>query len=218
MLNRVRTEWPILPIFLYVPRLPDVSELILHCGSIQGIRVRVQSASPTAVAALRGDIRKLLDTVHLLVLQGIVRKAVHDTPRAVTEFALLAVRSLHSGRGMDSFTVETLSAELRVSTRTLHRYWASTSLPQPKQMLNWIILLFVSYTAAVGGISVPRIAASIGLSRQRLYRIRKRLTAGECEVRLSNIDQAFDLVLCVFLRKCGMTNTDINAIRLQVVA
>jgi hypothetical protein len=98
-------------------------------------------------------------------------------------------------------TVVTAAAALGLSTRTLERRMSEAGFPGPKEFLDWLTLLHVCYSAEQYGQSLPRIAHTVGLTSNDLYRIRRRLMdrVGIHALRESDLFQA---VLVAFVQRC----------------
>jgi len=215
-LHWVRRAKPVLPILLFTPNGPGVARLLLECGRIDGVHARSQAE--TEPSKLRTDIRSRLDGIGGMALLGVVRLVLPKSPRAVEDFVRVAVKTILKERDVASLTVDRVSSRLGMSTRSLHRCWPSTSLPNPKELLDWLLLLFVSQRAQCSGLAMSTIAGHVRMDRQRVYRIRQRLFRGESEVTPCNAAQQFDLALLAFFERCGVPSHEAMALKQKLLA
>lgn len=217
-LHWVRRVRPIMPVLLFTPNVSRVAMLLLECGRMEGVRAFSQPQSVDDPHALRNEIRTLLDGIGGLAFLEIVKRAVPGAPRVVLGYVRWAVRLLCDERHLASLTVGLVSSRLDVSERSLHRLWGSAALPHPKEMLDWLLLLFVSFQAERTGLPQSTVAGHIRLNRQRLYRIRRRLIQNEFKSNSSNAAQEFDLVLLAFLQRCGVPRREAEEIGHRLLA
>jgi hypothetical protein len=210
LVRLIRRENPILPIFLYPPPVPGATELVLECGSIIGVSAQSQSHVANAVSALRRGVYDLLDSVAELVFVGLIQEVVHRAPHEVLEFTRVTLRVLQTEQRVASLSVTRIALRLRVPTRTLRRSWQRTSLPSPKEMLDWLVLLFVNFEAERRGVPVSKIATRLGLDRQHLYRIRRRLLFDVVRSRPTTHTRSFEYVLLAFMERCGLERREAN--------
>ena len=92
-----------------------------------------------------------------------------------------------------------------VSPRTLERALRHGETLPPKELLDWIVLLFVYVAAADGNRSTGEIGRTIGLDSQRLYRLRHRLLPPRTRDYLGAGAGQVDLVLLAFAERCGVS-------------
>jgi len=217
-LSWVRSIKPIMPVLLYTPTTSGVARLLLQCGRIDGVRALSQSQSVQEPAALRTEIRALRDGIGGLAFLEIVKLAFPKTPGPVLGFVRVAVRTIRERHDVAALTVESVSSKSGMSARTLHRSWRYTPLPSPKEMLDWLVLLFVSHNAECSGLPLSTAAGHIRMDRQRLYRIRRRLLGEVPKTETSNAAQEFDFALLGFLERCGVPRSEAVEVRRRIGA
>lgn len=217
LMEWLRESYPILPILLYTPHVPGAAELVLRCGSMHGVSAVSQFHQPTNTSELRRAIRDLLNCIDGLLFLQLIERVEPGIRNEVARFARFATQMLNTERSVTSLTVTQIAMRMRCSPRSLNRSWAQTSLPQPKEFLDWLLLLFVSFKALRSGVSMSKVARSVGLDSQRSYRIRKRLLSGVAELRISSPGQVFDVALLAFLERCGVQGSRAMNIRRQLI-
>jgi len=171
----LRSERPFIPILLYPPHVPGVDELILACGAVHGVSAHSQFDTPKVLPTLRHAIRRLPDCTAGLIVSAVVSRAVRKESRYVLDFVRTSIHMLQTQQDVRSLRIEHLALKMRTSTRSLHRVWQPAPFPQPKELLSWVVLAYVSFLASYEHVPVSSIAVAIGMDRQRLYRLRKRL-------------------------------------------
>jgi hypothetical protein len=62
-----------------------------------------------------------------------------------------------------------------VERRTLERRFRSLGLPKPKELLDWIVVVFGAYVAGSQGTQLYAFGPRMGLSKARMRRTRLRL-------------------------------------------
>ena len=209
----LRRQRPVLPILLYTPHIPDVTKLVLECGSLHGIFAHSQFDSPLTRSTLQREVRALLESPAGLLLAELVERIVWGVKKEVLEFIRLAIRTLQVERDCELLKVEELAIRVGISTRSLNRIWRPTPFPRPKEMLDWLAMLFVSFEAARAQVPMSRIAAIVGIDPQRWYRIRRRLMAIDLRRMRLNMDEGFDMTLLAFLDRCGVHESDAVAMK-----
>ncbi len=104
-------------------------------------------------------------------------------------------------------TATEIGKRMGVSVRTLERTLDAEQMLRPKELLNWLTLLYAMLTADLNRASIGAVARSRGWYPSDLYRLQHRLLdrmvqrLGAEELGSS---QRFDLALLAFLRRCGV--------------
>ena len=196
-MEAIRTRYPDLPILIYAPVRPGIADLLVRCAHLPCLHAELQlSADGHQPQRLRRLLRLLIDEVPSARLLRILETAVPNAPPRAWSFTSMALQDVHCGSRSERPTVRGLANRLGVSERTLERSWPRSVFPAPKEMLAWLVLLLVTFTAAASGASAARVAHSLGLDSQRLYRIRHRLLP--TGMRTSD----FEAVLLAFCERC----------------
>ncbi len=213
-----RRQHPPLPILLYAPHKPGAAQLVLECGAITGVSAHSQFKNSGELSRLRRETRNLLDRVSEQVLAQLVDLLIPGAPGEMRMFSRRLLMNLHVQQRRDWLTVGRVARQLRFSARTLERISAGARLPHPKEWLDWLVLLYVSFEAGCSGRWLATIARRIGLEPRHIYRLRRRLLPSEARAEAANTAQAFDLVFLAFATACGVPKARATALKRRAAA
>lgn len=191
----LRHRFPDLLILLYAPARAGIAQLLSFCAHLSGVRAELQQAFTSSEAErLRNLVISMMDDGPRPRLLRMIQAVTPDAPASAWRFTELALRSMGRGR----LTVGQLATGLGLSLRTLERTWHDAALPAPKELLEWLSLLFAGLLSGQSGISVASAARGLGIDTQQLYRFRQRLLPGA----LRSSREEFETVLLAFAGRC----------------
>lgn len=197
--ERIRREYPDLPILFYAPARPGVAELLVRCARLSWLRAELQqSFCVQETHRVRDVLRSLREEEPRARLFRMIQTVAPGAPQRAWSFTQLALKNLRRCPPADRLTVVRLADRLGVSERTLERSWSRSVLPPPKEFLEWLTLLLVSLMAVSSGATVSRVARGLGIDSQRLYRLRLRLLPSH----LRSVPTNFDTVFLAFAERC----------------
>lgn len=198
-INRLRRWRPELPILFYVPPVSRAVALIPRCGGIGNVRFRMQERNGNGMSELRRDIAWLLESMPSGEIITRLKEVFPEMPSSLLRLARYVLRTPSANWRP---TVESTARALRLSKRTLERRVRYDSLPAPKELIDWITLLHVSFVASRGSTSISRVARCAGINANDLYRLKSRL-ADRAGKRLRNqAEDRFPDVLAAFAARC----------------
>ncbi len=212
LLHMIRRGHPALPILLYPPQRGDVSAILLRCGTIAGLRVRLQRHDSQESRSLREHVRWLLAAIHaerVIHLVGLLRP---ELPSPAQEYVRHILARLTGARGGRPLTVGSLVADLEVPQRTLQRAVNDGGLPSPKALLDWITLMFATLSADATSRSTASVARDFGVDAHRIYRIRRRLLGSAAHQIAAGPAQEFDLAFLAFADACRVSRGAASAL------
>lgn len=100
--------------------------------------------------------------------------------------------------------VSSIARDLAMSPRSLERLCRNARLPHPKELLDWITLLVVRYTALATRARTSTVAAHLGLDGQKLWRLRCRLAKLAPLLLREGSDPELEQLLLGFAERCGI--------------
>ncbi len=195
-----RRQQPGLPVLLYVPSSAAATSLVPECAKMPDIRIQFQSTARDALPFLRKNVRWLLRSNPVSYLINLITFMLDQTPEPIVRYM---GDVLHESAGGRTTTVRSGAAALGLTRRTLERYLEDAGLPPPKELLDWLRLLYISYTAECSGLSIAVVARGMGLNSNRLYRLKRRLLD---RVRIAGLDPipTFRQVTLGLADRCGV--------------
>ena len=202
LVEALRARHPCLPVLLYPPLRDGIFPLLLAAGRVPGVSAKAQGGGSHEGARLQAFIRQALADAPANRLASIVSLLLEDAPPRLLAFAHAALLRICHRRQASERTVAVVAADLGFTLRTLQRDIASPSLPSPKELLDWLTLLFMSLVAEWSGVSMRNVATAFRVDPNTLYRMRRRLMPGTPPPGQS--PQEFDLALLAFARRCGV--------------
>ncbi len=206
----LRSRQPWMPILLY-PALNDgVLELTLGIGGIAGVSAKGQMCDRFEVGRLKGFVERCLGAAPTARVTALVSLLLADAPTRVIEFARIAVHRL--AQPNCDRTVMGLAAALELTPRSLQRTWPRQDLPQPKELLDWLVLLVVAHVAAWSGVTVRTVSRTLGVEPSSFYRLRRRLMPKTPRPGGDQTGEEFDLVLLAFAQRCRVSRRRANDI------
>ena len=198
-INRLRRTRPEIPILFYLPPVSQAVALVPRCGRLANVRILIQEPNGDGVANLRRDIRWLIGSLPADEILSRVNGALPEMPPILRRLAQYVLRS----RGIERRpTVGAAARALGVSKRTLERRVRDDNLPPPKELIDWVTLLHVSFIAARGSTSISKVARFVGISPNGLYRTKKRLADRAGREIVRRTDDWFSDAVAAFAVRC----------------
>ena len=198
-INRLRRTRPEIPILFYVPPVPRAVALIPRCGRLTDVRLLMQEPNGNGVANLQGDIRWLIRSVPSCEILNRMNGVLPDMPPILRVLAQYVLRS----RGIERRpTVGAAARALSLSNRTLERRVRDDNLPPPKELIDWVTLLHVSFIAERGRTSISKVARFEGANPNGLYRTKKRLADRAGRKIASRTEAWFSDAVAAFAVRC----------------
>ena len=198
-INRFRRWRPELPILFYVPPVSRAVALIPRCGGIGNVRFRIQERNGNGMPEFRRDVAWLVQSVPSGEIITRLREAFPEMPSSLLQLARYVLRTPDDNQRP---TVGSAARALRLSKRTLERRVRCDGLPAPKELIDWIMLLHVSFIASRGSTSMSRVARCVGVNANDLYRIKSRLADRAGRQLRSQAEDRFSDVLAAFAARC----------------
>jgi len=213
LVRSLRARFPTLPILLYVPHHPGTASLLLAAGRIPGVSAKGQFSDAKEATRLATFIQRGVADVPAVELARLLTLLLPDMPTRVAEFTFAALRRIAGPEWHPEITVGSIVPELGYTRRTLLRSWTDRRLPQPKELLDWLTLLFVTYASGRSGLSNRAIARTRGVNASAYYRLRRRLLNDLPETNDQRPAQEFDLALLAFAQRCHVSAQRVEALR-----
>lgn len=200
----LREARPSLPILLCLPPAPIHPQLLISLGSIPGLVACNQYCDSTKFAGLREQVTSLLTRVPCCQLRALVLRVCGNLPQPVVAFVDVALTSIRErmGRSGQDLRVLTLANQSRSELRHLEQICRDLHLPTPKRLMDWTRYLFVNLEALEAESSVCRVAASLGIDSNALYRMRRRLHCRTCATGPRAPENEFEISLGEFANPC----------------
>ncbi len=197
---------PTAPILLYAPVRPGIGSLLCDRWPDR-VGIKLQFEDPEEATRLYDQMRVLLGRIPLQHIGSIFGALFPELPNRVSTYIRLAIRELGDA-GQVSPNVSSLAYSMEVSLRTLERSWAGLRIPSPKELLDWIMLLYITLAGESTCIPVGAAGRVIGLDAAAICRLRKRLVSPMIANALQNGIEStsdFDVTLLSFARRYGIS-------------
>lgn len=212
LLTALRLRYPDLPILLYAPRRPEVSEILGQCGQLPVLHVAQQTHDRRDPRALESQVSWLFTAAYGGRLLHLVELLLPNPPSSVRRYIRHTIKRFSEGAGEAALTVASLAAEVDVPARTLQHAMEASGLPSPKGLLDWLTLLFASLAANVTGRTIAAIGRDIGVDAHRMYRIKGRLLPELVGSSTSGAAQLFDVTFLAFADACRVSRGTANTL------
>jgi len=215
-INRLQRRRPELPVLFYVPPVSQAVALMPRCGGIGNVRFRMQERSGKGMSEFRRDVAWLVQSVPSGEIITRLKEVFPEMPSSLLQLARYVLRTPGVTRRP---TVESAARALGVSKRTLERRVRCDGLPAPKELIDWITLLHVSFVASRGSTSISRVVRCAGINANDLYRIKSRLADRAGRRLRSQAKDRFSDVLAAFAARCrGFDRRPERTVRLEYAA
>jgi hypothetical protein len=168
-LRTVRGLHPALPIILFVRVANGLTSLLLAASRIPGVTVIEQGSGEAQ--RLAGGLHRVLRTRHEVAVADELDRILPDLRERPRRFLHAVLRCRGSGQRC---TVSSVATEIGESARRVLDTWPRTTLPRPKECLDWITLLYVARVHQATGVGWEAIAHAVGVDGSYLRRLRHR--------------------------------------------
>lgn len=195
-LDALRDERPDLPILVYIPRRFTSLTLQSEFRRRPNLFVRVQAHGAEEERGLRRDIKRLLAAVPADQLMMIVSRILPHASHTIVAFMRGVLERLGPTRKV---TVLNTAAAIGISGRTLERQIRAEGLTTPKELMDWLTLMYIVFIAERSGRSVAHAAKAVRHNSNDLYRLRRRLG-----VEPPSAGDQFVEVVLAFAERCGV--------------
>jgi hypothetical protein len=194
------------PILLYPPPAHDIGcHLETHLGR-PDVCLRLQRRDAYEIRNLSADVRRVLNMVPCSRLAGMVRNAADGMPQRLVAYAREALYAVARKDMEARLLVGHVAGRIPTAARTLERLANERDLPKPKELLDWMTLLYVTFVMEYESVTWAAITRRLGFCPKTIYRIRRRLMSIGCRDgtpadRISN-GNGLDGVLLAFAGRC----------------
>ncbi len=196
------------PILLYVPTTQDTGRFLEQLTRLPGVFVRLQCDCHDDVTGLRDDVRRVFEAMPAYRLGTLIDGALPDLPDRLRIYVKEVLAVLATTNRPVRVSTGGVAARMGVAVRTLERASCSTNYPKPKELLSWVVLLYLALLASYEQVSPCKIGRLMGLSTGTTSRLRRRLlTPAQSEIWKKDRDTTgakFDLVFAAFVKRCGL--------------
>lgn len=196
------------PILLYAPTTQDTGRFLERLAHLPGVFVRLQCDHHADVHGLREDVRRIFQAMPVNRLATMIAAAVPDLPKRLRVFVREVLTVLATMDRPVHVSTADIAERMGVAVRTLERASSNTHYPKPKELLSWVVLLYLSLLGAYERVSPCKIGRLIGLSTGTTSRLRRRLLSpAQSEVWKRDRDTTgakLDLVFSAFVKRCGL--------------
>ncbi len=198
-LNRLRRTRPEMPILFYVPPVSQAVALIPRCGRLINVRLLMQERNGNGAPNLQRDIGWLIRSVPSREILARLNGVLPDMPPILRGLAQYVLGSRGTERRA---TVGGAARALGLSRRTLERRVRADHLPPAKELIDWIMLLHVSFIAQRGHTSISKVARFAGVNPNGLYRTKRRLADRAGREIVSRTEAWFSDAVAAFAVRC----------------
>ncbi|MBI4502418.1 MAG: hypothetical protein HY700_14810 [Gemmatimonadetes bacterium] len=210
-LRRFRLKHPFARILLLVPPTSGIGWINQECNRVPGCDLELQGEGPKGAQSLRSAIDHLLETAPA----GQVKLILNLVARSFTErFALFVdqvlAAVLDAGRARTAgHLVSRVARSLGTSTRRLEQICRASRLPSPKELVDSVVLLWLTCVAQLCATTTAGAARQAGISEHRLHRIRERLLPTGTVARRTPREE-FYLAFAILAERCGASAAQLS--------
>lgn len=195
-LDDLREARPDLPILVYIPKASTSLTLQSEFRRRPNLSVRVQGNGAEEERGLRRDIRRLLASIPADQLMLVISRILPHASPTIVAFIRGVLERLGPTRKV---TVLNTAAAIGISGRTLERQIRAEGLTTPKELMDWLTLMYIVFIAERSSRSVAHAAKAVRHNSNDLYRLRRRIGVDPP----SSGDQFVPVVLA-FAERCGV--------------
>ena len=172
---------PEVPLMLYPPtHIQGVGALLVRAGALgAGLSAEFQGANRGDLQRFRRSLRMLLQSAPRAKLQATVAESLRHTPAIVQVYVGAVIDMLFEGNGKADISVSRVARRVHSTTRTIERACERASLPTPKTLGSWMVLIHLADLARRARVPMPVAAKRCGVNTNKLYRLRSRLLRHE---------------------------------------
>jgi hypothetical protein len=206
VIDAFRSNTPAGPILLYPEPADDIGRhLEAHLGR-PDVCLRLQGRDAFELHGLTADVRRVLGMVPCNRLAAKVRGATRGMPDRLVDYACAALVAVARKERRDKLSVADVAAGIGIPSRTIERLANQLDLPKPKELLDWMTLLHVTFLTEYERATWSSVTRRLGLCPRTLCRMRRRLlsqASGDPDVsERSGHRNGLDHVLLAFAERC----------------
>jgi len=189
------------PVLLYPQASQDIARHLEMQLALPAVYLRLRHENSHDMHSLRADVRRMLRMIPGNRLALLVQSALPQVPEPVATFVDEILHSLSGEQNEGRLLVDVMAMRAGTRKRTLERLSRESGLPRPKEMLDWLILLYLAFVVECERLTWRAATRRVGIRNKTLYRMRHRLLP---ERGPSNY--GLDAVLLAFRQRCGGTS------------
>ena len=208
---------PAMPILIYAPRVPKIESVIESVLRLPNVSLKFQFEDLREYGRTEDAVAELIRSVPAKRVARLVLLLFDNLPMRVADFIEAALDNIASAQRKHAMSVKLVARQCGIGVRTLEREFSRTALSSPKEALDWLTYLHVTFLAASSGITTGRAAKMIGIQAGALYRLRTRLL-GDGALKWIGGDQEFDIVILTFARRYGLPRKRMSGSVSQLLA
>ncbi len=177
MVERMAAQHPEVPLLLYPPaHIPGVGALLVRAGALGAeLFAEFQVANHVDLQRFHQSLHTLFQSAPRARLKATVTESLQHIPPIVQGYVGAVIDMLFEGNGKADVSVSRVAHRVRSTTRTLERACEKASLPTPKELCSWMVLIRLADLARRGRIPMSVAAKRCGVNTNKLYRLRRRL-------------------------------------------
>ena len=177
MVERMAAQHLEVPLLLYPPaHIPGVGALLVRAGALGAeLFAEFQGANHRDLQRFRQSLHTLFQAAPRRRLKATVAEPLQRTPAIVQGYVEVVIDMLFEGNAKAHVSVDRVARRVRSTIRTLERACEKASLPTPKELSSWMVLIRLADRARRAGVPMPVAAKRCGVNTNKLYRLRRRL-------------------------------------------
>ncbi len=179
VMRRISTLQRFAPTLLYVPNTPDAVRVLDDCVAEYPVLAQLQGGNAAEADRLRAEVRELLDRIPGAVVAELVLSIMRNPGGRLELFVRTAMTDLVLHGGQPQPTVSSVAQAMRSTVRTVEHTLHELGLPPPNELLGWITLLYVVWSAVRALKPVDAFARQLGFHAGAVHRLRHRLQPTE---------------------------------------
>ncbi len=211
VMDAFRQRVPAAPILLYPPLPHDIDHHLEVQLPRRCVCLRLQRNNADERQDLRRTIRRMLSLIPCNRLALLVRNAVPEMPDPLLAYVQEALNTLRDEEKAGRLLVESVATRIGTRVRTLERIAHGSGLPQPKELLDWMLLLHATFVVDKERTTWEAAAWRVGVRTETLCRMRHRLMPPpEVTGRGSGrrvYTTSLDVVVAAFEERCKTCRT-----------
>ncbi len=179
VMRRISTLERLAPTLLYVPNTPAAVRVLDDCVAEYAVLAQLQGRDAAEADRLRAEVRELLDRVPGVVVAELVISIMRNPGGHLELFVRTAMSDLVLHGGQPCPTVSSVVQGMGSTVRTVEHRLHELGLPPPNELLSWITLLYVVWSARRALKPVNAFGRQLGFHTGVVHRLRHRLQPTE---------------------------------------
>lgn len=202
-----RERQPGTPVLLYAPMSANTEPLLEQLLGREGVYLHIQCDCTNQIQPLRENICRVLGQAPGIRIKAMIEAALPGMPARLKDYINRTLTALGTDNGPLQLTTATVAGDMGLVVRTLERTSAAAGYPRPKELLSWMVLLYLTLIGCSNQMTPYRVARRLGMSTCTMNRLRQRLLSPiESEAwKRNRADGLFqlELVFRAFVVRCG---------------